>query len=91
MTPDPINHLEDDDLMCAGFAAKYEHMIEAETERLTLEGLVSLSLMLVYCKVCDETYRWPGVLLPFYQSAHRWRKHPDYVCTFETLGRAGDA
>jgi hypothetical protein len=81
---DPIAHLEDDDLMCRGFAVEIECAIAVALMALPPDMRRHLSV--VYCKVCDETYRWVAVLTPRYEQAHRYRRHPDRVCTFETLG-----
>lgn len=84
MSDDPIAHLEDDDLLCAGFAVEAEHRLAEELDALTPE--MRGHLRLVYCKVCDEAYRWVAVAQPIYERAHRYRRHPDRICTFETLG-----
>lgn len=84
MSTDPIAHLEDDELLCAGFAVEAEHRLACELDALSPE--MRSHVRLVYCKVCDETYWWVAVAQPLYESAHRYRRHPDRVCTFETLG-----
>lgn len=81
----PIADLEDDAMLCAGFAIAIEHRIERELAAMTDDERAKLSVM--YCKVCESSYRWQGVLTPFYESAHRYRHHPNHVCTFEYLGR----
>lgn len=83
----PIAHLEDDVMLCAGFATAIEHRIERELT--AMDPAERAQLVVKYCKVCNETYRWQPVLTPFYEQAHRYRRHPDYVSTFEYLGRAG--
>lgn len=80
----PIRHLEDDDMLCAGFAITIEHRIERELAAMAADRRAQVFVK--YCKVCDETYRWVAALSPWYEQAHRYRHHPDYVCTFELLG-----
>jgi hypothetical protein len=85
----PIRHLEDDSMLCAGFAIAIEHRIERHLADMAVDE--RRNLVVKYCKVCDETFRWAAVLSPWYESAHRYRRHPDSVCTFVSLGRVQGA
>ncbi len=81
----PIRHLEDDAMLCTGFAIAIEHRIERKLAAMTPEERANMFIQ--YCKVCGETYRWTAVLSPSYEQAHRYRHHPNHMCTFEMLGR----